>query len=415
MGIAVPRHVVFFSDCPYYGGAEAYLVLLAQARPGPQWRLSALVPEGEPGAILAAKLAEAGVEVVRYRVPPVPSRRQLRSPGSLPGRARAGLARWRQLDRALRDMKGDILHVNLPSVYDARLSIPAYLARRAGYRRIVTTEHLPMVPRARRMLLVKRLLAPAVDAIIVHTEWNRDRLARYHHMPRGRMHVIPNGSAEAPVMSAEARRSLRGRFGIDEGTVALAVVARLTERKGQRFLLEALARLPHAGATSASVAPDWKLLVVGEGETEAALRAQAASLGIASSVLFLGYRDDARELIHAADALVLPSLLETQPLVLTEAMASGRAVLATAIYGIPEIVADGETGLLVPPGEVALLTTALAAIIGDRERREALGRAGRRRYEERFTLGLMGERTYGVLSGEGCGTVTRHFAQRMAS
>jgi glycosyltransferase involved in cell wall biosynthesis len=96
-------------------------------------------------------------------------------------------------------------------------------------------------------------------------------------------------------------------------------------------------------------------------------------------------------------------------------MASGRAVLTTAIYGIPEIVADGETGLLVPPGETAPLTAALATIIGDRERREAFGRAGRRRYEERFTLALMGERTYGVLSGEGCGIAARHFAQRMAS
>jgi hypothetical protein len=232
MGTAAPRHVVFFSDCPYYGGAEAYLVLLARARPGPQWRLSALVPEGEPGAILAAKLSSAGVEVARYRVPPIPSRRQLRAPGSLRDRARDGLSRWRQLDRALREFNGDILHLNLPSVYDARLSLPAYLARRAGYRRIVTTEHLPMVPRARRMLLVKRLLAPAIDAIIVHTEWNRDRLARYHHMPRGRMHVIPNGSPEAPAMSVEARRSLREGVGLDENMVGLAVVARLTARGG---------------------------------------------------------------------------------------------------------------------------------------------------------------------------------------
>jgi glycosyltransferase involved in cell wall biosynthesis len=399
MDTAATRHLVFFSDCPYYGGAEAYLVLLAQARPHPAWRLSALVPAGEPGEVLAANLANFDVNVVRYAQPPIPSRRQLRDPRSLPRRIPRGVAQWRELDRALRALRGDVLHLNLPSVYDARHSVPALLAKCAGYRRVVTTEHLPMVLRARRRMIVKSLLAPSIDAIIVHTTWNRDRLAKYHHMPRGKMHVIPNGSPEAPAMTSQQREALRVRLGLPVGAVALAVVARLTERKGHRYLFEALSRVAPGSGAAASGGPDWRLLIVGEGEAEQALRAQAARLGLDGRVSFLGYRSDAREIIHACDILVLPSLLETQPLVLTEAMASARPIVATAIYGIPEIVADGETGLLVPPADAAALAQALARLIAEGEQRAALGNAARRRYEAHFTLELMGERTYRVLSG----------------
>ena len=104
------RHLVFFSDCPYYGGAEAYLGLLAEARPTPGWRLSALVPEGERGEVLAERLARADVTVERYAV--------------------GGWADprfWRRLAGRLRALGGDVLHLNLPSVYDARLSVPAWL------------------------------------------------------------------------------------------------------------------------------------------------------------------------------------------------------------------------------------------------------------------------------------------------
>ena len=182
---AAARHLVFFSDCPYFGGAEGYLAMLAQGRPDPSWRISALLPAGERGEVLAERMRDAGVEVTRYPV------RALHDP-----------RHWVGVTRALRRLRGDVLHMNLPSVYDARLSTPALLAKLAGYRRVVTTEHLPMVPRARRRLLVKWLLAPAIDAIIVNTEWNREKLTGYHHLPRRKIVVIPNGSPDAPARGA---------------------------------------------------------------------------------------------------------------------------------------------------------------------------------------------------------------------
>jgi len=371
------RHLVFFSDCPYFGGAEGYLAMLAQGRPDPAWRLSALLPAGERGEVLAGRMRDAGVEVVRYPV------RALHDP-----------RHWAGVASALRRLHGDVLHMNLPSVYDARLSTPAVLAKLAGYRRVVTTEHLPMVPRARRRLVVKTLLAPVIDAIIVNTEWNREKLVSYHHMPRRKIVVIPNGSPDAPAMSAAERATLRRTLHAEPDDVVITVAARLTERKGHRFLFDALARLTREGLNGG-----WRVWAVGDGEEEDRLRAQVRELGLAERVEFLGYRGDVRAIMHASDMLALSSTLETQPFVLPEAMASRLPIVATRIYGVPEIVVDGETGLLVPPAEVEPLARALGQLLRDAELRRRMGEAGRRRYDEKFRLEIMAARTYGVFRG----------------
>jgi len=375
-------HLVFFCDPPYYGGAEGYVAMLAEGR-SPGWRLSALLPADAGGDVLAEKLTAAGVAVRRY------PRRPWYAPRF-----------WRELRDLLASTGGEILHLNLPSVYDACHSVPAVLAKSVGYRRVVTTEHLPMVLRARRHMVVKVCLSTAIDAMIVHTNWNRDRLAGYHHLPASKMVVIPNGSPSPAPMSAPDRKAFRAALGVAPGDVVIAVVARLTERKGHRFLLEALANVSRTGSTPEEVGP-WKLLVVGEGEDESALRHMVDHLGLGDAVRFLGYRPDAVRIIQASDVLALASLVESQPLVITEAMACGLPVVATAIYGIPEIVVDGETGLLVPPAEVGPLTVVLRDLIANRELRERLGRAARERFEARFTLERMAERTYRVLQGDG--------------
>ncbi len=375
-------HLVFFCDPPYYGGAEGYVAMLAEGRPR-GWRLSALLPADAGGDVLAEKLASAGVAVRRF-----------------PRRPWFAPQFWREARDLLAATGGEILHLNLPSVYDACHSVPAVLAKSVGYRRVVTTEHLPMVLRARRHMVVKMCLSTAIDAMIVHTEWNRHRLASYHHLPAGKMVVIPNGSPSPAPMSPSERAAFRAALGVTPGDVAIAVVARLTERKGHRYLLEALANVSRAGAAPREAAP-WKLLVVGEGEEESALRQMVSHLGLGDAVRFLGYRPDAVRIIQASDVLALASLVESQPLVITEAMACGVPVVATAIYGIPEIVADGETGLLVPPAEVAPLAAVLRDLIASGELRERLGRAARARFEARFTLERMAERTYRVLQGDG--------------
>ncbi len=375
-GDEAKRRLVFFADPPYFGGAEEYIVMLAAACPRDGWEPAALIPDDEGGRELGRRLDQEGVAVERFR------RRRWHDPALV-----------LDLARRFRALRAQVVHMNLPSVYDSCLSMPAVAAKLAGCRRVVTTEHLPMVDRARRRMVVKMALVPWIDAIIVHTETNRGILARKHHMPSGRMRVIPNGSADCAPLSDGERRAARDSIGLAGEEGGILIAAGLTERKGHRFLFEALAALP-AGL------PAWRLLVMGKGEAEQDLRERVRALHLDGRVEFLGFRTDARRVIEACDLLVLPSLIETQPLVITEAMAARRPVVASAIFGIPEIVSEGRTGRLVPPGEVEPLRAVLAELVRDAEQRRRLGEAGRLRYEQEFTLERMAERTYAVLRGE---------------
>jgi glycosyltransferase involved in cell wall biosynthesis len=107
----------------------------------------------------------------------------------------------------------------------------------------------------------------------------------------------------------------------------------------------------------------------------------AAALGLGERVEFLGHSDDVPALLAASDAFVLPSLFEGTPLALLEAMAAGKAVVTSAIAGVDEVVSDGETGLLVRPGDPDALAEALRRVVGDAELRARLGAAARLRAE----------------------------------
>jgi glycosyltransferase involved in cell wall biosynthesis len=121
---------------------------------------------------------------------------------------------------------------------------------------------------------------------------------------------------------------------------------------------------------------------------EAVARLLAERHGVADRVVFMGRRgpEAVARIVGACDALVLPSEVEGLPYVILEAMALSKAVVATRVYGIPEAVHDGETGLLVAPGNVAELASALRTVIENSGLRERMGRAGRARFEESFTL-----------------------------
>ncbi len=174
-----------------------------------------------------------------------------------------------------------------------------------------------------------------------------------------------------PIAAAKAR------LGLAPGVLTVGVVASLQERKGHRFLLEAMASLGDRFGPFAA-------LFLGEGEEETALRALAKGLGLENRVHFLGFRDEVREIVAACDVVALPSRKEGLSIAVMEAMALERPVIATQIAGMPELVRDGETGLLVPPFETGPLAEALARLLGDSELRASLAESGRRFLEEKF-------------------------------
>jgi glycosyltransferase involved in cell wall biosynthesis len=129
-------------------------------------------------------------------------------------------------------------------------------------------------------------------------------------------------------------------------------IGRLNEQKGHRYLLDAAPAVLRAH-------PDARFLIVGDGDLAEPLRRQAQALGLADRVVFAGHRGDVPEMLGAIDVLCLPSLYEGTPLALFEAMAAGKAIVASAVDGCAEVLADGTTGLLVPPRDPAALGAAV--------------------------------------------------------
>jgi glycosyltransferase involved in cell wall biosynthesis len=157
------------------------------------------------------------------------------------------------------------------------------------------------------------------------------------------------------------------------------VVARLEPEKGHRHLIAAMPAI-------LDESPDAWLAIVGEGTEADALRAQAASLGIAGRVVFTGRRDDVTAITADLTIALLPSLREAQGISILEAMALRRPVVAAAVGGIPEVITDGLDGLLVPPAESAALAAAVVRLIRDRGLRERIGEAGYRTVADRFSI-----------------------------
>jgi glycosyltransferase involved in cell wall biosynthesis len=167
-------------------------------------------------------------------------------------------------------------------------------------------------------------------------------------------------------------------------------VAALTDHKDHETLLQ-------AAATVVAQVPAARFVIVGDGELRAPLEARARALGVQGSCVFAGFRTDLDRLIPAFDVFCLSSHMEGLGTSLLDAMAFGRAVVATRAGGIPEAVADGVTGRVVATRDAAGLAAALVHVLRDEPTRAAYGSAGRRRFVERFTSDLMVERTLGVL------------------
>jgi glycosyltransferase involved in cell wall biosynthesis len=255
----------------------------------------------------------------------------------------------------------------------ARLAAPA--ARLAGVAAVVMRNGLEGSFGDKRW---NRWLArTCISDFVVNAEALRRELLSYGWVAPERVTVIYNGidpAASAPRRSREAvREELRARSEIP----ILLCAARLADDKGQEDLIRAVASLQ-------PVHPDLRVLIVGEGSRRPALEALVAAAGLGAQIQFLGFRSDVPDLLGAADVVVIPSYREGVPNIALEAMAAGRPVVATAVSGTPEAVIDGETGLLVPPGQPDALAGALARILADPVEARSMGERGKARVQARF-------------------------------
>lgn len=175
-------------------------------------------------------------------------------------------------------------------------------------------------------------------------------------------------------------------FWLPHGAPLVGNVAALAAHKGQRHLIAAAARIIRD-------VPDTRFLIVGQGELHDTLQHQIESLGLGRHVFLTGFRDDALGLVKSLDLFVMSSLTEGLGSSILEAMACERPVVGTRTGGIPEIVDEGRTGALVPPGDEHALATAVVELLRNPERGREMGAAGRQRVVSEFSVDVLVERT----------------------
>jgi len=198
-----------------------------------------------------------------------------------------------------------------------------------------------------------------------------------------RIAVIENGIelGEWPEVTPERRRDARAALAIAPGDEVVAMVAAMRPEKAHEDLLRAVALLKDAGRRV-------RVLLAGDGERRAALEHHAEALGVSDQVVFLGIRRDVARLLHASDVVVLPSraVVETLPLSILEAMASGVPVVATRVGSVPDVIQDGMTGLLIQPESPVELAGAIAYTLEEPDRARDRSRRARAAVVERHDI-----------------------------
>jgi glycosyltransferase involved in cell wall biosynthesis len=235
----------------------------------------------------------------------------------------------------------------------------------------------------RKRRFICRFLGRFTDLSIAVSQGVKDYLLKEIGLDPGKIRVVPNGVDIARIDAARPGEAVRRDLRLPAEAPVIGLVGRLDHwGKGHQELFTALAQIHARHPVHA--------LIVGGGRREAEVRQLAASLGLADQVHFLGQRQDVPDLLNAMDIFVLPSYSEGVSLALLEAMAAGKAVIATAVGGTPEVVTYGVTGLLIPPRDVDALAGALARLLSDPAWARQLGAKAQAHVREHFSLERLG-------------------------
>jgi glycosyltransferase involved in cell wall biosynthesis len=296
-----------------------------------------------------------------------------------------------EIGREIERTQARILHVH----GYAASNFGRIAARRAGIP-LVLHEHFadPRMPSYQKLpdFVLRNLTSRAIAV----SRSTRDFLVRDRFVKADKVEVIFNGApldefAPLPRSSGDA---VRAELGIPPAAPVVTTIGRLNAQKGHATLLGAAAEVVKRF-------PEARFLIAGDGDLLEALKAQAATQGIAPNVVFAGHRTDVPALLAATDIFCISSNYEGTPLVLFEAMAAGKAVVSTAVDGCVEIIEPGKTGVLVPPADPSALAEGLSSVLGDEGLRSSLASAAleaSRKYDIRACVSSM-ERIYDELLG----------------
>jgi glycosyltransferase involved in cell wall biosynthesis len=284
-----------------------------------------------------------------------------------------------QVARSIRRLAPDLVHTHM-----VHADVYGSLAARLAHRPFVSTRHNDD----------RYLLGPFrhVDRAAMHGAARivaiSDAVKRFHieaGLPAEKLVTIHYGLDEPPRAPSEVTPT---DLGIPSGSPLLLAIGRLIEQKDHATLLRAFAQIR-------TTRPDAHLAILGWGRLERELRRQSAELGLTGSVHLPG-RVEPRDWLARADVFVHTSRWEGFGIVLLEAMLARLPVVATRVSAVPEIVLDGETGVLVEPGDAAGVAAAVSTLLAAPKRRTALGEAGRARARDEFSVARMTARTVAV-------------------
>jgi glycosyltransferase involved in cell wall biosynthesis len=346
-----------------YGGGERYLELLFDRLDRARYRGLLICPEPGP---FVRRMEERGVDTQLVHLAP------LFNP----------MAFWRLTRLLVRE------RVTILQTHGARANFYGRIAGRlAGVPVIISTVHNSMkdyevgsITRGLYRFLL-RLTLPLAHRIICVSEANRSDLIDECPAAKAKTYTVYNGVDLSAFSSRFDRQKVRREIGVLQGPV-LVTIARLTEQKGHRYLVQALPCLLETW-------PQLCCLFVGEGELRDALHCMANDLGVERACRFVGVRQDIADILAAADVVVLPSISEGFPFVLLEALAMGCPVVASRVNGVPELIEDHKTGLLVPSRDPQALAKAILEVLGDPTAARKMGAEGRAVVRERYTVDQM--------------------------
>ncbi|HLK60949.1 MAG TPA: glycosyltransferase family 4 protein [Chthonomonadaceae bacterium] len=354
--------VVLFTDADVFAGTERHILDLARGlRPeGVEVRIACPSP-----AMLAERASQERFEVV-----------------TIQKRGLVDRAAIRTLMGLLRSNAVDLIHA-----HNGRTMLSSALAvTLAGKGRAVATQHFlepdhvsRSGPKALLYRSAHRWVNRHTAQVIAISEAVRAKIRERAETPDSKIKVVHNGITPPDTSLLASPEQVRQELGCERGTPLVVSAARLEREKDLNTLIEAM-------HTVRASCPSAVCIIAGMGTQEPKLRDQVRRLGLEKTVLLLGFRQDVHALMQAADVFVLPSLAEPFGLVLLEAMALGRPVIATRAGGPVEIVGDGETGLLVPPSDATALSEAILQLLMDPEIAQTMGQNGKLRFHERFTV-----------------------------
>jgi len=358
-----PPKILFVIDGHEFGGGERVFLQLASGLKG-RFEVSFA---SMPGGRLEGELKSLGVNFY-----PVEMKRRISCKSVL------------RINEIIRNEQIDLVHSQ-----GARADFFARIAgRMAGIPHNLCTIAMPVegfdIKPLRKMIYraFDRLTEGSVEKFIVVSDSLKRALIEKRRIPADRIVRIYNGIEIDQYHPGIESGNFKREWGISQNIPLVGAIGRMVWQKGFEYLIQSIPEIVKA-------VPEAKFLLVGEGPRRERLEALSEELRVRDNVILAGFRSDIKEILSAIDLLVVPSILEGFPMIILEAMAMGKPIVATNIDGIIEQITDGVDGILVPPKNPNALAEAILKIFSEEEKMKKIGLAARQKVESCFSVQKM--------------------------